>query len=146
MRLYLAGPMRGLPRHNFDAFDAAAALLRKHGHTVLNPADRDREVGFDPDRTIEAQGFSVEDALRYDITYIVTEAEGIALLPGWERSIGARLERRVAEAIGLPVFLVHQDARDGLVVAGGWDGFSPSPGGLDPLTGTIIVDQHELLS
>lgn len=42
MRVYLAGPMRGLPQFNFPAFDAGAATLEALGHEVFNPADRDR--------------------------------------------------------------------------------------------------------
>ena len=35
MKLYLAGPMRGLPLCNFPAFDAAAAWLTSKGHIVF---------------------------------------------------------------------------------------------------------------
>lgn len=87
MRLYLAGPMTGIPHFNYPAFNAAAAMLRAEGHEVFNPA----EV-TETDRRA---------ALKADLTWICDHAEGIALLPGWERSSGARAEHALAVALGL---------------------------------------------
>lgn len=111
MRLYLAGPMRGIPEFNFPAFYAAAAELRAQGHEVFNPAERDNEHhGTDiskgnatgSEAQAEAQhGFSLRDALAADLAYICTKAEGIALLPGWERSKGVAAELATARALGL---------------------------------------------
>ena len=38
-RVYIAGPMTGLPDFNYPAFNAAAAKLRALGLEVLNPAE-----------------------------------------------------------------------------------------------------------
>ena len=38
-RIYLSGPMTGLPGLNFPAFAAITANLRAYGHTVTNPAE-----------------------------------------------------------------------------------------------------------
>ncbi len=40
-RIYLAGPMTGLPDYNFPAFMKAAAYLRSQGAIVFNPAEND---------------------------------------------------------------------------------------------------------
>ena len=37
-RIYISGPMTGMPEHNFPAFHAAADRLRKAGWSVVNPA------------------------------------------------------------------------------------------------------------
>ena len=48
MKLYLAGPMRGVPEFNFPAFFRAAAQLEREGHIVFNPAAKDNaEYGTD---------------------------------------------------------------------------------------------------
>jgi len=91
MRVYLSGPMSGLPEHNFPAFHAHAQLLRAAGHDVVNPAD------LNPD-----PGKSWEECLRTDLRELCS-CEAIALMPGWERSKGANLELHVAHRLGLEV-------------------------------------------
>lgn len=116
MKLYLAGPMRGIPEFNFPAFNAAAAMLRSLGHEVFNPAERDNErhgtnIGLGNSTGDEAvaakeHGFSLREALRDDTAYICMEAEGIALLPGWYDSKGAVAELSLARALGLKLILI----------------------------------------
>lgn len=108
MKIYLAGPMRGLPEFNFPAFDAATDTLRAMGHEVFNPAERDRSSGFDVagmsgHENLAELGFSLREALAADTEYISKSAEAIALLPGWERSSGVAAEVALANALGLPV-------------------------------------------
>jgi hypothetical protein len=99
MRLYLAGPMTGIPDLNFPAFHAAAARLRASGHDVVNPA----EINSDPNA-------KWVDCMRQDIAQLVT-CHGIALLPGWEKSKGARLERHIANQLGMAeIFVDHFSA------------------------------------
>lgn len=107
MKLYLAGPMTGIEHFNFPAFDAAAKHLRDAGHTVFNPADNDRENGFDGKSAAgdpveaAAKGFDLRTALKQDLSWICDHAEGIALLPGWEESRGARAEVALGRALGI---------------------------------------------
>lgn len=111
MRVYLAGAMRGIPEFNFPAFHREAAWLRRCGHEVFSPAERDNEkhgtdisVGNatgDEDLAAKEHGFSLREALGADLAWICAEAEAIALLPGWEASSGARAEHAVAFALGL---------------------------------------------
>lgn len=116
MKIYLAGPMRGIELFNFPAFDRAAADLRDcWGHDVFSPAERDRDEGFDPAGTLD--GFDLHAAMRDDLRYIIDEADAIALLPGWETSTGARLERAVAEATGKKVMLVHFATESGSILS-----------------------------
>lgn len=119
MRIYLAGPMRGLPQFNFPAFDAGAATLRSLGHDVFNPADRDRDLaGFDPARLtgnedLAGIGFSLREALRADTEFISLHADAVALLPGWQKSSGVAAEIALAHALGLPVGDLADFGKDG---------------------------------
>ncbi|UZV40248.1 hypothetical protein Acica_43 [Acidovorax phage Acica] len=91
MRIYVAGPMTGLPELNFPAFHAAAAALRAEGHHVENPA----EINADP----TAQWL---DCMRMDIARLVT-CDAVYMLPGWQNSRGALVEHTLATGLGLQV-------------------------------------------
>lgn len=109
MKIYLAGPMRGIPEFNFPAFHKAAAYLRDQGHTIFSPAENDLDkTGIDVTGTtgdeaeIEGKnGWTLRQALCDDLNFICLEAEGIALLPGWEKSKGVAAELATAKALGL---------------------------------------------
>jgi hypothetical protein len=113
MKVYLAGPMRGIPEFNFPAFNAATLRLRSAGHEVFNPAERDNQRhGVDiskgntagcEDIAAKEHGFDLRVALGEDLAFICAHAEAIALLPGWENSKGARAEHATAIALGLKV-------------------------------------------
>lgn len=102
--------MRGIPLFNFPAFHAAAANLRAQGHEVFNPAERDNEthgtdisagnLTGDESLAAEQHGFNLREAMADDCEYICRHAEAIVMLPGWERSKGAKAERALAMALG----------------------------------------------
>lgn len=114
MKIYVAGPMRGIPEFNYPAFHAAAAELRAVGHDVFSPAERVIERhGKDiskgnatgsNDLAAAEHGFNLREALHDDLVFITKHADAIALLPGWENSKGAQAERATAMALGLIVF------------------------------------------
>lgn len=108
MRVYISGPMSGLPGHNFPAFFAAAEALRRAGHEPVNPADGGVR-----------HGWSWSDYLRHDIRLMLDRAEAVALLPGWERSRGSRLEAHVARELGWPVRPLEEWLADGSATGGG---------------------------
>lgn len=113
--------MRGYPEFNFPAFHAGAKFLRSLGHKVFNPAERDNDRhGTDIGKGNEhgsvevataQHGFSLREALAADMKFICEEAEGIALLPGWERSSGAQAEFATAIALGLESKFLNLDRR-----------------------------------
>ena len=122
-RIYLAGPMRGIPEFNFPRFNAVAAALRANGHEVFNPAEKDIErhggvnisagnANGDVDRARQEHGFSLRQALHDDFTYICKTANCLCLLPGWEHSGGSRAEHAVASALtyeGMEIMYLHED-------------------------------------
>ena len=95
-RLYIAGPMTGLPEFNYPAFRVAEAQLRALGFDVLNPvnAEDHNPTPGEP----QAWDWYMRHALR-----MVIDAEGLAVLPNWWKSRGAMLEVQVATALGMPV-------------------------------------------
>lgn len=109
MKIYLAGPMRGIKAYNHPAFDRAAAVLRAEGHEVFSPAEHDRELfpqydwpGMSGDMAADGfTGQNMREVIRNDLVWIAENAESIALLPGWERSRGAKVERALAEFLSL---------------------------------------------
>lgn len=94
--IYIAGPMTGLPSLNFDAFFEAERQLKAAGYAVLNPADRAGRTAGQPWSWYLRKG--VQD---------VTNADGLAMLPGWEESTGAQLELYVARALDIPYVTVN---------------------------------------
>jgi hypothetical protein len=92
-RIYLAGPMTGYPELNFPVFHAEAARLSAAGLDVINPAE------INPD-----QSARWIDCMRADVPQLLTCA-GIHLLPGWEKSRGARLEYSLASMLEFEITL-----------------------------------------
>ena len=93
MSVYICGPMTGLPDLNYPAFHAAAAELRALGWHVVNPAEN----------APPCENPTWADWMRISLEQ-VRAASLLALLPGWERSKGARLEVETARELGIPVF------------------------------------------
>lgn len=102
MKLYIAGPMRGIPEYNFPAFHDAAARWRSKGHEVISPAEMDQVHGFDEKKDKVDNAFLRKVIVR-DMEAIAG-CDGIVMLPGWGESAGAGLEYDLAVYLGLKVF------------------------------------------
>jgi len=87
MKIYIAGPMTGIEDHNYPEFNRVAAILRRAGHDVVNPAENP-ECGS----WVEYMRISLKQ---------VCNVEAIALLDGYLNSKGARLEVLVACELGM---------------------------------------------
>jgi predicted kinase len=84
--------MSGRVKLNYTAFRLAAEVLLRAGHTVVNPHDLDKK---------DRRG-SWEDCLKRDLVAL-TRCDGVAVLPDWKKSRGARLEVYVAKKVKIPV-------------------------------------------
>lgn len=92
--IYLSGPMTGLPDFNRPLFTIAANSLRLQKHRVLSP----HELGV--------KG-PWEHCMKHDLLAMLTFCNKIALLPGWEKSRGCKLEISVASVLGFTTYLVE---------------------------------------
>ena len=110
MRIYLAGPMRGYKNFNFDTFNAAANKLRSEYPSVevFNPAERDINTYGDifysekGDLDDIPPWYNHRETLKADTTAIC-DSDCIMMLPGWEKSTGARAEHALAVALGIKI-------------------------------------------
>ncbi len=118
-RIFISGPMTGLPNHNFPVFDTAARRLERAGWEVVNPADN-----FGGRTDLPRSSY-----LRADVVLLL-QCDALAVLPGWEASLGAKIEYLLARELGMPVFdsqtlaVLPADLLPGVAVmlSGGRDG------------------------
>lgn len=104
VKVYIAGPMAGIPNENREAFAQRAKELVEQGHEPVDPSD------VDPSHEGDCIGREVDHSiihrygcfLRAGITALM-QSEAITFLPGWTHSIGATTEEHVARSIGLKV-------------------------------------------
>lgn len=89
-RIYVCGPMTGLPEFNYPAFAAETARLRALGYDVVSPAE------------INPNGGTWQECMKKDIAQLMT-CDLLAKLPGWIDSRGARLEILLAQQLEIKV-------------------------------------------
>lgn len=134
MKVYVAGPMTGIPAFNFPAFHAAAAELRAKGHEVVSPAEMDSAdsqaaAEASPDGSPgsgSANGETWGDFLARDVKLMADSGiEAVYVLPGWDHSRGARLETFAAAMImGIKVFKLDGTRVPAVSLVCGWLGGS----------------------
>jgi hypothetical protein len=95
-RVYIAGPMAGIPDYNFPVFHAAAKAWRAAGWEVFNPAEEFAGATDLPYRVY----------VEHDMRALKT-CDALALLDGWDGpgARGSVWEREVARTVHrLPIF------------------------------------------
>lgn len=105
MRIYIAGPITGYPDLNESAFRHEAERLRAVGHEPVIPHDieaHEHEGDCPPTYSKPMPGHGSACFLRADIKTLL-ECDAVRMLPGWEHSVGARLEHSVAAHCGIPI-------------------------------------------
>lgn len=111
MKLYLAGPMRGYPDFNFPAFERASGDLRSQNYLVWSPHESDLEAewaarqGSDYDPATGSAGDQAATLRFFMVVDLpaVLGADAIAVLDGWQASVGCQVETYCAFQSGIPV-------------------------------------------
>lgn len=122
MKIYLSGCMTVDPDHYVEHFSNAVEKLKELGfssESITNPALKEHN-----DRVISACGIkdiwgadAWKDFIKYDIDLVSTH-DAIALLEGWENSMGVYVELATAKRFGLAVMF----EKDGFsTVHTGWE-------------------------
>ena len=92
--------MSGIPRSEYQRkFCEAERILHRHGYGVINPCNvwvcrwpwiyRVMEC-------VLGKRLAYAAVLAYDLLLLMTRADGIVMLPGWQASRGAQIENYVA--------------------------------------------------
>ncbi|WP_417669474.1 DUF4406 domain-containing protein [Pseudoalteromonas tetraodonis] len=90
-KIYIAGPMTGLPNFNREAFNTMAEVILRNGNIPLNPA------------TLPA---GLEQNEYMDICFaMVRAAEQVVFLSGWGESEGAQAEYAYSKKLGLELLM-----------------------------------------
>lgn len=105
--VYVSGAMTGLPEFNYPAFRSATAALRAAGyigwcpseHTGIDTTGMDGTELDDP----RLASFDLRASVAEYARVITCEVDAVAVIPGWEKSKGARAEVALAQAVGKPV-------------------------------------------
>lgn len=97
-RIYISGPITGIPEYNKPAFDSAEKKINEMGLIPISPF----RLG------VVSKHKSWQDYMREDIKALM-DCDAVYLLPGYEKSKGAMEEKRIAESIGIPVYTNFND-------------------------------------
>lgn len=111
-KVYIAGPMRGLPDFNYPTFNFYAERAREAGFAVVNPAEIGAQFGtpeeINGNRALLAAVVAAE-------LHALDTCNAICLLPGWEKSDGAKRELARALQLGLSICVVAITTPDQIV-------------------------------
>lgn len=107
-RLYISGPVTGIEHGNRGAFEDARGKLFLAGYEAMIPHDLVYPEDTHETAMLLCVNELTEREARRASSPPVPFYDGLALLPGWEQSEGARLEKAVAEACGIPCKTVDE--------------------------------------
>ena len=97
-KVYISGPITGIPDGNKEAFEVAERVLREKGYAVFNP------------RRHVPQGLDWATAMRSAIKLLL-ECDAIYLLSDWSHSKGAQVEYGLAKTLGMTIIFPGTEIR-----------------------------------
>jgi hypothetical protein len=110
-KIYISGPIAADPlghEHAVQTFTTAEKILYAEGFTAVNPfnvwaCDGIRCKPLFP----TPKSHTWECYIKYDLREML-RCDGVAMLPGWEISPGARIENFVALNTGIPIKTLNE--------------------------------------
>lgn len=103
-KIYIAGPVTGVDGYR-ENFEKAEQILRRSGYEPVNPTAAGEVDGAD-------YRYYINRGLR-----LLEDCDGIAMLPGFTDSPGARLEHRYAVTVDILIFGIDLDGSGGVLGA-----------------------------
>ncbi len=101
LKIYIAGPMRGIKDLNRNEFNRAEEALNVKGiYKVINPCTSDIDSGLTDEELETPKGLRI--VMARDLTD-VWSCDSIYMLHGWQRSEGARIEHDLAVMLNLMI-------------------------------------------
>ena len=103
--IYIAGPMTGMPQHNFPYFRRVEQrLLQAEDTIVVNPVNIIEAAGGW--EKLERDERKQADVIREELVTLAM-CNRIHLLPGWQNSKGTRKELQIALLLGMEITEDH---------------------------------------
>jgi NADH:ubiquinone oxidoreductase subunit len=103
-RIYISGPMTGLPNCNREAFHATEKRLHQDSRfrdwVIYNPANLPQSAAW-----------TWHDYMRINIAHII-DCQCMYMLPGWQNSKGANLEHHIAEQLGFEIIYQEEPCKN----------------------------------
>jgi hypothetical protein len=96
---YIAGPMTGIEKYNYPAFQVAASELREMGLKILSPHEIPWPSGHEGMAVTELWTYMMRESKK-----LTMQATGLILLRGWPASRGALVELEKFTKEGQPVY------------------------------------------
>ncbi len=100
MRIYVAGPMTGLPDNNRAAFAYAWNRLMEAGLDAVSPHFMESAIEVETKARMGTAAV-YRHVLPVDL-FALSSVDGVLALPGWEDSRGAKFEKHFADLIEIP--------------------------------------------
>lgn len=88
MKIFISGPMRGLPNYNFDKFDSVEKWLIAAGYDVVNPAHISRSY---KETTILNNKDKFNEMVKRQLSAL-EQCDAILVLDNWEKPEGVKTE------------------------------------------------------
>lgn len=96
--IYLCGPITGLPNNNFEAFARVQEKLDAENVPNVNPHELFNGI--------DTKNFTHGDYMKHCISHLAF-CDMVVTLKGWEQSIGATMEVRIARDMGKKI--IHEN-------------------------------------